>query len=110
MTMPRKSPNGSPAGDVVRRKAAEVPAMTTERLADLRAAMDALADTSEIPETTGPAARVRRDARGRLPGRRRSPVRAAVLAELGRRGMTRYQLWRKAQGFCPTLPASAVYE
>jgi len=47
--------------------------------------------------------RVYRDSSGRLPRKTVSPIREAVLNELGRRDITRYQL-------CKTLPESAVYE
>src|SRR5580704_7908793 len=57
---------------------------------------------------------VRRDLKGRLP--RPVPevahgmIRRAVIEELGRRKITRYQLWKEAREHCATLPESAVYE
>ena len=67
-------------------------------------------DISDIPETPADAVRVKRDASGRLPVRQKSPIRDAILTALGRRQMTRYMLWKKAQRYCPKLPQSAVYE
>jgi hypothetical protein len=54
--------------------------------------------------------RVRRDVAGRLPPKLPSPIRDALLSELGRRDMTRYQLWKLARQHCGTLSESAVYE
>ena len=34
----------------------------------------------------------------------------AIRGELGRREITRYELWKRARVHCPTLPESAVYE
>jgi hypothetical protein len=57
---------------------------------------------------------VRRDDNGRIikppPKAPSSQIRSAILAELGRRQMTRYQLWKIACEICPTLTQSAVYE
>ena len=103
--MPDKS-----AGNKLGRRPVASPAATNEHLNDLLAAMEGPGDTSEIPESSGPARRVKRDALGRLPEGRKSPIRTAILAELERLRMTRYQLWRKAQAHCETLTASAVYE
>jgi hypothetical protein len=110
--MPRKSAN--PETDMVRMKASEVPPTTPEQMAELVAAVDDPIDTSDIPEQTGPIRRLVRDADGRLPRPlpefRASPIRRAILAELERRQMTRYQLWQAAREHCPRLPSSAVYE
>jgi hypothetical protein len=103
-------PRRSAATDLVRRKAGETPKATPEHLAHLLEAMDGPIDPSEAPEVTGPLRRVRRDEAGRLVRSPLSPIRRAILGELGRRGMTRYQLWKAARVFCPTLNASAVYE
>jgi len=54
--------------------------------------------------------RVLRNAAGRLPNKPASPIRDAVLRELGRREMTRYQLWKLARQHCGVIPESAVYE
>ncbi len=104
--MPRKSA----AGSLVRRSADDTPPPAPDHLTHLLGAMGGPVDTSEVPETTGRPRRVKRDASGRLPVRRESPIRSAILAELERRGMTRYQLWQEARAHCPTLPQSAVYE
>ena len=51
-----------------------------------------------------------RDSDGRIIKPPRSQIRSAILAELGRRQMSRYQLWKTARKYCPTLTQSAVYE
>jgi hypothetical protein len=103
-------PKRSATGKLVRRSVKDIPAPTAEDLSRLRAGMDGPIDTSDIPEAKGPFRRIERDATGRLPQRRDSPIRRAILAELERRQMTRYQLWKEARAFCGTLPQSAVYE
>lgn len=104
--MPKKSAGSS----LVRRSAGDVPPATPGDLARLLEAMDSPVDTSEIPEKSEHSLRVKRDAEGRLPVGRVSPIRLAILAALDRRGMTRYQLWQKARRHCKTLAQSAVYE
>lgn len=37
-------------------------------------------------------------------------IRGAIIGEMQRQGLTRYQLWKKSQLVCPKLPSSAVYE
>lgn len=107
------STNSTP-GDLVRRKAGDRPHATAEDLARLRAGAQGPIDTGDSPESVGPVRRVVRDADGRLPqpipSLRDSPIRRAILDQLGRRQMTRYQLWQAAREYCPTLPSSAVYE
>ena len=95
---------------LVQRTASQIPPTTEQDLARLRAAMEGPIDTSDIPEVSAGAVRVKRDAAGRLPVRPKSPIRDAILAALGRRRMTRYELWKRAQAHCPRLPQSAVYE
>jgi hypothetical protein len=73
-------------------------------------AMEGPIDTSDIPERKIGSARVWRDAQGRLPKRVPNMVSDAILKELGRRKMTRYELWKAARAHCATLPESAVYE
>jgi hypothetical protein len=108
--MPRKLPTT----ELVRRRAGDIGPATEADLARLRAAARGPIDTSDSPEKKGPFRRVKRDAQGRLPrplpALRDSPIRRAILAELERRQMTRYQLWQAARKHCPKLPASAVYE
>src|ERR1700722_13809441 len=103
-------PKQSAASNLVRRSAGEIPPATPEHLNHLLAAMDESVNTSEIPETKGPARRVKRDASGRLPKKPESPIRSAILAALERRQMTRYQLWQEARAHSETLSQSAVYE
>jgi hypothetical protein len=108
--MPRKSPTT----EIVRRRAGDIKPATEADLARLRAGASRPIDTADIPEKTGPVRRIKRNADGRLPQPlptlRDSPIRRAILAELERRQMTRYQLWQAARKHCPKLPASAVYE
>ena len=100
----------SAVGKTVRCSADDPTPTTPEELADLLAGMDEEPDLSDIPEFNFDAPRVLRDAEGRLVKGRQSPIRAAILAELDRRKMTRYKLWKKARVLCGTLPRSAVYE
>lgn len=104
--MPRRSADGK----LVRRSAKDIPAPTEADLSRLVAGMHGPIDTSDIPEAKGPLRRINRDTSGRLPQRRDSPIRRAILAELERRQMTRYQLWKDSRVHCATLPQSAVYE
>jgi len=66
-------------------------------------------DTSEIQESHGAYHRLKRDARGRLPGRA-SIIRNAIKRELELRKLTPYRLWKEAMSCCPTLSQSAVHE
>jgi hypothetical protein len=104
----------SVTGNLVRRRASEAPPLSQEDLERLRAGMDGPIDTSDIPEANGPLRRLKRDAQGRLPQPlpelRDSPIRLAILAQLERQQMTRYQLWQAARAHCATLSRSAVYE
>jgi hypothetical protein len=68
-------------------------------------------DTSEIPERrSGRATRARRSPDGRPIASLKSAIRDAILRELGRRQITRYELWKRARVHGPTLSESAVYE
>ncbi len=96
-------------GRIVRKSADQIPRATPRQLAQLRAAMDRPIDTSDIPPRRVGSAPVRR-IEGRLPNPPRGILRSSILAELGRRQITRYQLWKLARKHCPTLPESAVYE
>ena len=98
------------ARKVVRLSAAELPVPTTEELQRMEAMMDGPVDTSDIPETTELGPRVKRDASGKLQKNQVGPIGKAILSTLGRRRMTRYALWKKANALCPTLSQSAVYE
>ncbi len=95
----------------VRKSAAEIAAPTQSALARLRAAMERDVDTSEIPERQlGRTTRARRTAGGKLAAPPESAIRDAIRRELGRRQITRYELWKRARANCPTLSESAVYE
>jgi hypothetical protein len=67
-------------------------------------------DTSDIAEQAGPCNRIVRDANGRIARPRQSRLRAAILAEVKRRGISGHQLWKEARTHCDTIPESAVYE
>jgi len=68
-------------------------------------------DTSDIPERRpGRVMRARRSPDGRPIVPPRSAIRDAILRELGRRQITRYELWKRARVYGPTLSESAVYE
>jgi hypothetical protein len=86
---------------LVIRPASEVPAATPADLARLQEAMRSPIDTSEIPERA-PASG------GALP--ETGGIRDAVLAEIGRQGLSRYRLWKAARAHSGTIPESAVYE
>lgn len=103
-------PKKSATVELVRRRAGEGPRPTEADMERIRRASLGPIDTSDIPEMKGPFHRIKRDALGRLPKKRESPIRDAILAALGRRKMTRYQLWKDARVHCETLPQSAVYE
>jgi hypothetical protein len=68
------------------------------------------ADKEEDPGMPPASRRVKRNKAGQLPHKPPSPIRDALLNELGRREMTRYQLWKRAREHCKTLSESAVYE
>lgn len=64
----------------------------------------ALIDTAEIPaQQPGDGSWVRG---GHLVG----GIRGAIIREMQRQGLTRYQLRKKARYLCPKLPSSAIYE
>lgn len=66
---------------------------------------------SDGGEGLGPeSSRLPRDANGRIIKSPPSRIRSAILQQLGRRQMTRYELWKIARRNCPTLTQSAVYE
>jgi hypothetical protein len=102
----------SRSGTIIRKTADEIMAgRTPADIERLRAAMNGPIDTSEIPERLGPARYpLIRDAKGNIPKKPPSAIRDAILRELGRRKMTRYELWKRAKKHCRTLPDSAVYE
>jgi hypothetical protein len=79
-----------------------------EKLARLASESDNRIDTTDMPDASlldGGWVRAG-DRRRNL----RSLVHSAVEAEMRRRGLTRYELWKLARLQCPTLPDSAVYE
>lgn len=81
-----------------------------EELARLADVKDEGIDTSDISERSGPPNRVVRDAKGRIVGPLKSRIRAAILSEIKRRGLSGHQLWIEARKHCETIPESAVYE
>jgi hypothetical protein len=72
--------------------------------------MDNAVDTSDLSERVGPCERIVRDAHGRIVRPQQSPLRAAILAEVKRRGISGHELWKQAREYCDTIPESAVYE
>lgn len=87
------------------------PAISPEEMAALVAAMDQPIETSGTPVGVRKLKPVVRDPKDRLPKpSHKSVVQQKILLALDRRNMTRYQLWRKAKRYCPTLSESAVYE
>jgi hypothetical protein len=111
--MKRKSPTAEPKRRPrpVRKSASELAPATARDLKRLRGAMERDIDTSEIPERQpGRGAPARRTAAGKPIAPPASAIRDAIRRELGRRQITRYQLWKRARAHCPTLPESAVYE
>jgi hypothetical protein len=96
---------------IVRKTIADISAPSAPDLARLRKAMAGPVDTSEIAaRQIPPQYPLVRDARGQVPKKRPNLIRDAILAELGRRKMTRYELWKRANQHCARLPNSAVYE
>jgi hypothetical protein len=93
---------------IVRYRAAEIPPISPERLADIQGIPDDAIDFSDIPEMPQ-GQRLRRDANGRLP-RRNSVIRDAILSAMSERGMTTYALWKEAKEHCPTITETAVGE
>ena len=83
---------------------------TARKVERLRCAMAAAAGTGRNEGLPPASRRLRRDASGRPPVKPRSQIRDAILEQLDRRDLTRYQLWKSARKHCPTLPESAVYE
>lgn len=104
--MPRKL-NHEAGQKVVRRTARTLPTQTDRRMAELRRLVDR-AD-SEIGASDVPV-QDPSDGRWVRGGHRVGGIRGAIILEMGRRGLTRYQLWKLAREHCPTLPNSAVYE
>ena len=96
---------------VVRKHAAALRTPTTGQLKRLRAAAAARVDTCEISErrTILTATPVTRRTSGDVPAAG-GPIRSAIIAQLKRRQMTGYALWKAAREHCATLPQSAVYE
>jgi hypothetical protein len=96
---------------MVQKSASEIASSPARALERLRKAMDENIDTSEIPERRpGRTTRIGRSPDGRPMATPRSAIRDAILRELGRRQITRYELWKRARVYGPTLSESAVYE
>lgn len=94
----------------VRKSAKKIRRSSPSELARLADKIDEPVDTSDLPERVGPCERVVRDAQGRIVRPRESPLRAAILEEVKRRGISGHRLWKEARAFCDTIPESAVYE
>jgi hypothetical protein len=98
--------NGEHKGRVVRHTAATLPKRTAARLRELKRLSQRSEDRIDAPDTPEDPAQ-ERWVRG---GHRVGGIRGAIILEMGRRGLTRYQLWKIARKHCPSLPNSAVYE
>ena len=110
---PRKRanmPKQSETGKLVTIAANELPAPTPEDMARLEAAMDIPVEPGEDDEFPWDGPEVQRDASGKIPRQPLGQLRTAILASLSYHKMTRYELWKKANAYCSTLTASAVYE
>ena len=94
----------------VRKSAGKTRRSTPAELARLARQRTEPVDTSDLPERAGPCNRVVRDANGRIVKPQESPLRAAILAEIERRGISGHRLWKEARAYCETIPESAVYE
>ncbi len=102
-----KRSGGKPKKRLVRRTSGALARRTTRAMARLKRLAqrpDDQIDTSEVPEQDLASGRWVRG------GHRVGGIRGAIILEMGRRGLTRYQLWKLARKHCPTLPNSAVYE
>lgn len=91
---------------MVRRGAATLGRRSEKTMRDLRdhALATTRIDTSAIPpQQPADGSWVRG---GHLVG----GIRGAIIREMQHQGLTRYQLWKKAQVFCRKLPSSAIYE
>ena len=103
--MNRKSPDKR----LVRKSTKQIRRSTPAELAELAKQPEPI-DTSDMPERRGTCNRVVRDAAGKIIKPQQSPIRAAILAEVERRGISGHRLWKEARVHCDTLPESAVYE
>jgi hypothetical protein len=111
--MKKKSPAGKPKRrpNLEQKSAGEIAPPSVRDLERLRNAMEGNIDTSDIPgRRPGRTTRARRTAKGKPVTPPESAIRDAIRRELGRREITRYELWKQARAHCPTLPESAVYE
>ncbi len=99
--------SGESKRQTVRHTAGTLPKRTARRMAELKRLAqrpDDQIDTSDIPEQDPVASRWVRG------GHRVGGIRGAIILEMGRRRLTRYQLWKLAREHCSTLSNSAVYE
>lgn len=97
----------STASRTVRFKANDLPAASSAEMAALkRRSRSGVANTSDIAESR--VGKQRGESTSACVSR--GMLQAAILAELGHRGLTRYELWKRAHAHCPKLPESAVYE
>jgi hypothetical protein len=97
-------------GRRIQKRASDIRRSSAAQLAEIASKKDEEIDTSEIPERAGPVNRVVRDAHGRIVRPTKSRIRASVISEIGRRGISGHQVWIEARKRCETIPESAVYE
>src|SRR5437867_5019635 len=83
---------------------------SAEKLARLRKGAERNAKEESSVGLPDSSKRLRRDSKGRLPPKLKSTIRDAILNELDKREISRYQLWKLARAHCATIPESAVYE
>lgn len=91
----------------VRHTLGTLPQQSARHMAELKRLAqrpDNQIDTSDIPRQDSA------DGRWVRGGHRVGGIRGAIILEMGRRRLTRYQLWKLAREHCATLSNSAVYE
>jgi len=102
-----KRSSGKSKGRVVRHTVETLPRRSIRRMAQLKRLAqqpDDQIDTSDI------SVQDLTDGRWVRGGHRVGGIRGAIILEMERRRLTRYQLWKLAREYCPTLSNSAVYE
>jgi hypothetical protein len=96
--------------DFVRKTVGELPSASPSDLRRLRRAMKSHRGRALDEGLPQPGQWLRPRPSGRTASKPPSMLREAILSELGRRQMTRYQLFKAARKHCATISESAVYE
>lgn len=102
-----KKSSGKSKERMVRHTPGSLPRRTAGRMAELKRLAERPDDQIDISDIPKQDLANGRWVRG---GHRVGGIRGAIILEMGRRGLTRYQVWKLAREHCPTLPNSAVYE